>query len=304
MAARPSGVCCGCRGASGDAPNWQSAAWNARRAYSCAAGHPGPRRRRDYRTRERVLRLLGYMRIKRVGGLRLYPVAPGTGNEARGGHLAGDGPQRDTVRRGHRRCDRPSGCDWRVSPSLVRCGILAGGTVLVLLSVSMPVLTPVCRRPLWRRMHCTLHALAGHDVRSDGRLSRALRARRPVPPDRVYRRVLVLPAAGQASQAVVFRISRRAGGRLAVHASLRDGRTPAAWPVQAVHVPNLLDASQPGSAARRHIGQEGSLRTEGRPMRFQIVPDSQARPLASHRLARAPAGDRAAAAGLWRRPAD
>jgi hypothetical protein len=52
--------------------------------------------------------LLGYMRAAGSGRLRLYPVAPGTGNDAGGDYLAGDGPQHDAVRRGHRRCDRPS----------------------------------------------------------------------------------------------------------------------------------------------------------------------------------------------------
>jgi hypothetical protein len=219
--------------------------------------------------------LLGYMRIKRVPGgcgcIRWRP-APETKPEAvtwramaRSGILFGAGIAdvivlADVTGASHRA--------WFAA------GILAGGTVLVLLSVSMPVLTPVCRRPLWRRMHGTLHALAGHEMfaamaASAGPFGPVARYRRTGCTDEFW----FTPAAGQASQAVVFRISRPApGGRLAVHASLRDGRTPGpAWPVQAVHVPNLLDASQPGSAARRHIGQEGSLRTEGR--RYE-VPDS------------------------------
>ena len=58
---------------------------------------------------ERVLRSARiYARQAGSGRLRLYPVAPGTGNDAGGEYLAGDGPQHDAVRRGHRRCDRPS----------------------------------------------------------------------------------------------------------------------------------------------------------------------------------------------------
>ena len=39
---------------------------------------------------------------------------------------------------------------------------ITAGTVLALLSVSMPMLTPVCRRPLWHRMRTTLNTLAGN----------------------------------------------------------------------------------------------------------------------------------------------
>ena len=37
-------------------------------------------------------------------------------------------------------------------------GVVASGTVLVLLSMHMPVRTPVCRRPLWRQTRTTLRA--------------------------------------------------------------------------------------------------------------------------------------------------
>jgi len=80
-------------------------------------------------------------------------------------------------------------------------GLLAGGTVL-LLSMRMPVRTPICRRPLLRRMRVTLRLLAGHEMfaamaASAGpfgpvaRLRRPLRARGPPPADRMHRRVLV-----------------------------------------------------------------------------------------------------------------
>ncbi len=42
-------------------------------------------------------------------------------------------------------------------------GMLAGGTVL-LLSMRMPVRTPIRRRPLPRRMRVTLRLLAGHEM--------------------------------------------------------------------------------------------------------------------------------------------
>ena len=42
-------------------------------------------------------------------------------------------------------------------------GVVAGTTVLVLLSMPKPVRTPVCRRPLWRKTRTTLRALASHE---------------------------------------------------------------------------------------------------------------------------------------------
>ena len=133
MATRASGVRCGCRGAGGDAPNWRSGAWNARWAYSCAAERTRSSAASAWPSLASVFCvLLGYMRIKRVPGgcgcIR-WRQAPETTPEA--AHLAGDGPQRDAVRRGHRRCDRPGGYSGRALPSLLRrviggiCGLMS-----------------------------------------------------------------------------------------------------------------------------------------------------------------------------------
>ena len=216
--------------------------------------------------------LLGYMRVKRVRGgcgcIRWRP-APETAPEAvtwramaRSGMLFGAGIAHAIV---------PADVTGASGRAWFAAGILAGGTVLALLSVSMPMLTPVCRRPLWRRMRTTLNTLAGHEIFAAMAASAG-----PFEPVAWYRRTGCTdefwfpPAAGQGSQAVVFRVSHTApGGRLAVHASRLDGRTRGTtWPVQAVSVPNLPDASQPGSAARRHNSQEGSLVMEGR--RYEV----------------------------------
>ena len=150
-------------------------------------------------------------------------------------------------------------------------GILAGGTVLALLSVPMPVLTPVCRRPLWRGTRAALTALAGQEIfaamaASAGPFEPVAWHRRTGCTDEFWFR----SAAGPSSQAVVFRVSHTApGGRLAVHASRQDGRAPGTtWPAQALSVPNVPGASQPGDTVRHHKSQEGSLVTEGR--RYEI----------------------------------
>ena len=216
--------------------------------------------------------LLGYMRVKRVRGdcgcIR-WRSAPETTPEAvtwramaRSGMLFGAGIA-DTI--GPADVTGASGRAWFAT------GILAGGIVLALLSVNMPMLTPVCRRPLWRQMRATLHALAGHETfaamaASAGPFGPVARSRRTGCTDEFW----FTPTAGQGSQAVVFRVSHTApAGRLAVHASLRDGRTPeTSWPARVVSVPNPPDASQPRSAARRHKSQEGSLVMEGR--RYEV----------------------------------
>jgi hypothetical protein len=107
-------------------------------------------------------------------------------------------------------------------------GMIAGATVLVALSIRGPVRTPVCRRPLWRPVRVTLRALASHETFAAMAASAG-----PFGPQARYRRTgctdefWFTSAAGPGHQAVVFHVSRAAsGGRLAVHASLRDGRTP------------------------------------------------------------------------------
>jgi hypothetical protein len=211
--------------------------------------------------------LLGYMRIKRVPGgcgcIRWRPAQETTPQAvtwramARGGMLVGAGIAEAII---------PADVTGAWHRAWFAAGIVAGGTVLVLLSVPMPVRTPVCRRPLWRPMRATLRTLAGHEMfaamaASAGPFGPVARYRRTGCTDEFW----FTPAAARGSQAVVFRVSRTApAGRLAVHASRRDGRTPeTTWPARAVGVPHLPDASQPRSAARRHISQEGSLVTEG-----------------------------------------
>ena len=187
--------------------------------------------------------LLGYVRVRRVPGdcgcIRWRP-APETSREpttwramVRGGMLFGVGivsviVPADTV-----------GAPYR---AWFAGGMLVGGTVLVLLSMPMPVRTPVCRRTLWRRMGGTLGVLTGHEIfaamaASAGPFEPVVRYRRTGCTDEFW----FTAAAGPGSQAVVFRVSHVAhGGRLAVHASLRDGRTPGTtWPARAVKVQDL-----------------------------------------------------------------
>jgi len=107
-------------------------------------------------------------------------------------------------------------------------GVAAGGTVLALLSRPMLVRTPVCGRPLWRQTRTTLRALAGHETftamaASAGPFQPVARYRRTGCTDEFWFTALT----GQGSQAVVFRVRQAVpGARLAVHASLRDARTP------------------------------------------------------------------------------
>jgi methylamine utilization protein MauE len=103
-------------------------------------------------------------------------------------------------------------------------GVAAGTAVLVLLSMPVPVRTPVCRRPLWRATRTTLRALASHEsfaamADSAGPFGPVARHRRTGCTDEFW---FTVPP-GQGDQAVVFQVSRAApGARLAVHMSLRD----------------------------------------------------------------------------------
>jgi hypothetical protein len=216
--------------------------------------------------------LLGYMRVKRVPGdcgcIGWRP-APETTRQAvtwramaRSGMLLGAGLAGAI---GAADVTGASGGAWFAA------GLLAGGTVLALLSVPMPVLTPVCRRPLWRGTRTALRALAGQEIfaamtASAGPFEPVAWHRRTGCTDEFWFR----PAAGPSSQAVVFRMSHAApGGRLAVHASRQD--SPArgtTWPAQALSVPNVPGASPPGDAVRHDKSQEGSLVSEGR--RYEI----------------------------------
>jgi hypothetical protein len=124
-------------------------------------------------------------------------------------------------------------------------GVAAGGTALALLSMPMPVRTPVCRRPLWRRTRTTLRALASHETftamaASAGPFQPVARYRRTGCTDEYWFTALT----DQGSQAVVFRIRQAVpGARLAVHASLRDAQMPGtSRPTQAITVADVLGA--------------------------------------------------------------
>lgn len=141
-------------------------------------------------------------------------------------------------------------------------GIAAGITALALLSMSGPVRTPVCRRPVWRMTRTTLRALASHEMfaamaGSAGPFGPVARYRRTGCTDEFWFTALT----GQGGQAVVFRVHRTApGARLAVHTSLRDPRAPGtSWPARTVSVADVLteiprragDSGAPSSQAGR-----------------------------------------------------
>jgi Methylamine utilisation protein MauE len=104
-------------------------------------------------------------------------------------------------------------------------GMLAGAAAAVLLSVSGPPRTPVCRRRLWLPGRATLRALTRHTVftamaESAGPLGPVARHSREGCADEFW---FPVPAEGGASRAVVFQVRHRGrGGNLAVHASLRE----------------------------------------------------------------------------------
>jgi hypothetical protein len=129
-------------------------------------------------------------------------------------------------------------------------GVAAGGTVLALLSMPMPLRTPVCRRPLWRQAHTTLRALAGHETftamaASAGPFQPVARYRRTGCTDEFWFTAL----ADRGGQAVVFRVHQVVpGARLAVHASLRDAGTPGtSRPARAITVAEVLTKQPRGT---------------------------------------------------------
>ena len=118
-------------------------------------------------------------------------------------------------------------------------GVVASGTVLLLLSVHTPVRTPVCRRPLWHQTRTTLRALTSHQMfeamaASAGPFEPVARYRRTGCTDEFW----FTAVTGSGSQAVVFQVHQAVpGARLAVHTSLRDTRTPeTSWPARAITV--------------------------------------------------------------------
>ena len=133
-------------------------------------------------------------------------------------------------------------------------GIITGGLVLVVLSVRMPVRTPICRRPLLRRTQAVLGALAGYETfaamaASAGPFSPAVRHRRTGCTDEFW----FTPADGQAGQAVIFRVNHAVNSPLpAVHISLRDSRAPEVpRPDRTVTMPGrLAGMAQPSGPGR------------------------------------------------------
>jgi hypothetical protein len=132
-------------------------------------------------------------------------------------------------------------------------GVAVGVTILVLLSMPMPVRTPICHRPLWRKRRATLRALASHEMfaamaGSAGPFGPVAWYRRTGCTDEFWFKALT----GQGGQAVVFQVYRPApGALLAVHASLRDSRAPGArWPARAITVAGVLTEIPRGDDTR------------------------------------------------------
>jgi hypothetical protein len=107
----------------------------------------------------------------------------------------------------------------------------------------VPVRTPVCRRPLWRKTRTTLRALASHSsfaamADSAGPFGPIARYRRTGCTDEFW---FTVPP-GQGNLAVVFQVNRAApGARLAVHVSLRDVPTSGrSWPTRTITVADVL----------------------------------------------------------------
>ena len=132
-------------------------------------------------------------------------------------------------------------------------GFVAGTAVLVLLSMPVPVRTPVCRRPLWRKTRTTLRALAHHKS-----FAAMADSAGPFGPIAWYRRTgctdefwFTVPP-GQGNLVVVFQVNRAApGARLAVHMSLRDvPASGASWPTRTITVADVLPDVPRGTGGR------------------------------------------------------
>jgi hypothetical protein len=187
--------------------------------------------------------LLAYVLVKQVPGgcgcIR-WRTAPGTAAQAvtwrsmaRGGTLLGAGVAYLLIAADA--TDAPRG-DWFGG------GVVATGAVLVLLTMRMPVRTPVCRRPLWHQTRTTLRALTNHQMfaamaTSAGPFEPVVRYRRTGCTDEFW----FTAVTGSGREAVVFRVDQAVpGARLAVHTSLRDTRTPGtSWPARAITVANI-----------------------------------------------------------------
>lgn len=172
--------------------------------------------------------LLGYVRVKRVPGgcgciewrPSAFRAAPVSWREiGRSALLTGAGVTGTLL-------PRDQAGPW--ARSWFYAGILAGGAVLVLLSLRTAPRTPVCRRALWLPARATLRALAGHGVFEAMAASAG-----PFGPEVRYRRTgcteefWFTQAPGTGGARVVFQASYAAGGALAVQALLRDGPSAA-----------------------------------------------------------------------------
>ena len=122
-------------------------------------------------------------------------------------------------------------------------GVVASAAVLVLLSMRTPVRTPVCGRPLWHRTRTTLRTLTSHEMfaamaASAGPFEPVARYRQAGCTDEFW----FTAVTGAGREAVVFQVHQAVpGARLAVHASLRDTRTPGTnWPARAITVADVL----------------------------------------------------------------
>ncbi len=210
--------------------------------------------------------LLAYVRVKQIPGgcgcIR-WRTAPGTAAEAvtwramaRSGTLLGAGIAYMIVSADAANAPRR---DWFGG------GLVASGIVLVLLSMHMPVRTPLCRRPLWRQTRTTLRMLARHEMFAAMAASAG-----PFAPVARYRRTgctaefWFTAVTAQDSQAVVFRVHQAApGARLAVHTSLRDARTPGtSWPTRTITVADVLTEMSQGTRS------SDQLRSRKRPARM------------------------------------
>ena len=132
-------------------------------------------------------------------------------------------------------------------------GFVAGTAVLVLLSMPVPVRTPICHRPLWRKTRTTLRALASHSsfaamADSAGPFGPIARYRRTGCTDEFW---FTVPP-GQGNLAVVFQVNRAApGARLAVHVSMRDVPTSGtSWPARTITVADVLPEVPRGTGGR------------------------------------------------------
>lgn len=154
-------------------------------------------------------------------------------------------------------------------------GVVAGTAVLVLLSMPVPVRTPVCRRPLWRQTRTTLRALASHSsfaamADSAGPFGPIARYRRTGCTDEFW---FTVPP-GQGNLAAVFQVNRAApGARLAVHVSLRDvPASGAGWPARTIAVADVLPEVPRGTGGRNDP-RPPKPRTNGE-RRYEVSPSA------------------------------